>query len=103
MVQSKSRCTKETSYYISSLSNSEYFFANGIRKHWHIENSLHYVKDVTFKEDKAKITLGHSPDNISLLTNIAINIFRQNHFKNIAQAIRLVSNDINTIWKLILA
>ena len=105
LVISKARTTKETAYFVSSLSvdNSEQFFAEGIRKHWHIENSLHYVKDVTFKEDKAKITKGHSPDNISLFTNIAINIFRNNQFTNIAQAIRLVSNDIPTLIKLILA
>ena len=101
----KKKLTKEISYFISSLSadNSPSFFSEGIRSHWSIENGLHYVKDVTFKEDASKIRTGNSPENMSLFRNIAINIFRKNRFNNMSQAIRLVSNDIYKIWKLIIA
>ena len=101
----KKKLTKEISYFISSLSadNSPSFFSEGIRSHWSIENGLHYVKDVTFKEDASKIRTGNSPENMSLFRNIAINIFRKNGFNNMSQAIRLVSNDIYKIWQLIIA
>lgn len=101
----KKKLTKEISYFISSLSadNSPSFFSKGIRSHWSIENGLHYVKDVTFKEDASKIRTGNSPENMSLFRNIAINIFRKNGFNNMSQAIRLVSNDIYKIWQLIIA
>lgn len=103
MVKRKNKITQEIAYFISSLSdkNPVNFFSEGIRKHWSIENNLHYVKDVTFMEDTSKIRAGNSPENMSLVRNIAINIFKKNNFNNIAQAIRLVSNDIFKIWEFI--
>lgn len=75
-------------------------FNLSIRNHWKIENSLHYVKDVTFKEDASKIISDNSPLNMSLIRNIAINILRKNGFSNMAQAIRIVANDIYSIFSL---
>ena len=104
-IKGKEKVTEETAYFISSLSskNPSSFFSEGIRKHWSIENGLHYTKDVTFREDASKIRVGNSPENMSLFRNIAINIFRKNNFNNISQAIRLVSNDITTLWNIITA
>ena len=62
--------------------------------HWGIENSLHYVKDVTFKEDHSKIITGNAPENHSIVRNIAINIFRENEFESIISGIRLCCNKI---------
>ncbi len=53
--------------YISSLICTAKEFAYGIRGHWSIENSLHWVKDVVLKEDDSKIHLGHAPANLSIL------------------------------------
>jgi predicted transposase YbfD/YdcC len=95
----------ETAYYISSLDPTKVSakdFNIWIRSHWSIENSLHYVKDVTFKEDASKIITKNAPQNTSLIINIASNIFRKNGYHNIARAIRLVANDIELILKLLL-
>lgn len=101
----KGQVSEETAYFISSLSpkTPAPVFNEGIRSHWAIENSLHYVKDVTFKEDASKIRTKNAPQNISLLKNIVINIFRKNNYSNMAQAIRLTANDIPKLWKLVSA
>mgnify|MGYP003551793225 FL=1 len=100
----KNKLSKEISYFISSLSsdNKPSFFSKGIRNHWSIENGLHYVKDVTFREDASKIKTGNAPENMSLFRNISINIFKKQKLNNISQAIRLVSNDINKMWEFII-
>jgi predicted transposase YbfD/YdcC len=101
----KIKRTKETAYFISSLpaTTKAKLFYEGIRSHWRIENGLHYVKDVTFKEDRSRIRTGNSPENKSLIIDIVINIFRKNNYTNMAQAIRLVGNDIKLMWKMIIA
>ncbi|MDA3616891.1 ISAs1 family transposase [Chitinophagaceae bacterium LY-5] len=93
--------SEEVRYYISSLKGNAMLYSKQIREHWRIENSLHWVKDVTFKEDSSKIRVGNAPENLSTMRNAAINIFRLNKYSNLAQAIRLGSNDIQTICKLI--
>lgn len=73
-----------------------------MRGHWAIENSLHWLKDVTFKEDESKIMKGSAPEVISTIKNIAINLFRVNGYKSIVGAIRMVANDIAKLCKMIL-
>ena len=104
-VTRKDKETEEIAYFISSLAPEKMaeLFNYGIRSHWAIENSLHYVKDKTFKEDASKISKGYSPENFTVFRNIALNIFRNHGWTNIAQAIRLVPNDIDGLWNLILA
>ena len=94
--------SEETAWFISSRNENAFLYEEGIRSHWQIENSLHWVKDVTFKEDASKIRTGNAPQTISTLKNIGINIFRQNNYPRIAEAIRLVANDINTLYNLII-
>jgi len=105
VVERNKENTIEIAYYISSLSSgtSAKEFNQVIRNHWLIENSLHYVKDKTFHEDESKIRKGSAPQNLSIVRNIAINIFRKHGYKNIAQAIRLVSDDLVKIHRMILA
>ena len=96
---------KETSYYISSVWFEQMDakgFNTWIRSHWGIENTLHYSKDVTFREDYSRIITKNAPQNISLIRNIVMNIFRNNGYTNMAQAIRLIANDIPKMLKLIL-
>lgn len=96
---------QETAYFISSLpiTTKAKVFHQGIRSHWSIENSLHYIKDKTFQEDQGKIRSKSAPENLSLLINMVINIFRKHNFNNIAQAIRLVSHDVPRLWQMITA
>jgi predicted transposase YbfD/YdcC len=94
----------ENCYFISSLnpkSTPACQFSKGIREHWSIE-AFHYIKDVTLKEDSSKIRSGNAPENLSVLRNIALNILNNLGFSNTAQAIRLVSNDIPKLSKLVL-
>jgi hypothetical protein len=60
------------------------------------------MKDVTLREDASKIRTGQAPQNISTLKNMSINIFRKNNYSNMAEAMRLVANDINTLYNLII-
>jgi predicted transposase YbfD/YdcC len=104
-VRQKDRLTEEMAYFISSLpaTTPAAVFGAGIRGHWRIENTLHYVKDVTMKEDASKTRTKNAPQNISLMKNLALNLLRQAGYTNIAQAIRLVANDIPKIWEMVSA
>lgn len=68
--------TRETAYYISSLPNQAARLLDATRHHWAIENSFHWVLDVTFHEDDSRIRLGDSPQNMALLRHIALNILK---------------------------
>ncbi len=72
---------QEVAYYISSLSGSAQRILNATRQHWAIENSLHWVMDVTFKEDQMRSRKGNSPQNLIVLRNIALNILKQDSSK----------------------
>ena len=63
-------------YYGSSRKGSPEHFGRWIRSHWGIENSLNYVMDVVFEEDKARANIGHSAENMSLLRRLAMNVIR---------------------------
>jgi hypothetical protein len=63
-------------YYISSLSVSAEIFASKIRGHWVIENQLQWVKDVVFKEDIWPRHNYIAVTNLSILTTIALNLYR---------------------------
>lgn len=63
-------------YYISSLSRDAEIFASKIQNHWLIENQLHWVKDVIFQEDSWPRHHNKSVTNISILTTIALNLYR---------------------------
>ena len=71
--------TVETRYFISSLTGSAERFARAAREHWAIENSLHYVLDVTMNEDKSRIRKDNAPENLATLRKIALNIVRKHN------------------------
>ena len=66
-------------YFISSLPPAVKRFANAVRGHWEIENSLHWVMDVSFDEDSCRIRKDHGPENFSLLRRFAAMIGAQPH------------------------
>lgn len=58
------------------------------REHWHIENRLHWVRDVTFDEDRSQVRAGHAPQVMAALRNVAISLLRLCGAENIAAACR---------------
>lgn len=81
MVKRKRRLWHKTTYevcfYITSLAPDASLLAQAIRAHWGIENSLHWVLDVTFREDPSRIRSGHGPENLGLLRRLALNLLNQ--------------------------
>lgn len=71
------RVSRETRYYLVSFDQSVERFAAAVRGHWGIENSLHWVLDVTFGEDDCRIRAGHGAQNFALLRHIALNLLKQ--------------------------
>jgi predicted transposase YbfD/YdcC len=76
IVQRKDKVENDTHYYITSLEEPIDQLAQKIRKHWSIENELHYVLDVAFNEDASRIRKGHAASNQSLIRKIALNMLR---------------------------
>lgn len=63
-------------YYGSSRKADAKKFAYWIRGHWGIENGLHHIMDVVFKEDASLSDMGHSAENMSLIRRLAMNIIK---------------------------
>jgi len=66
----------ERRYFISSLGADEELFAHVVRSHWGIENRLHYMLDVIYREDACRVRMDNSPRTLSLIRKIALTIAR---------------------------
>lgn len=69
--------TGDVRYYISSTKVSVRRFAERVRGHWGIENSLHWCLDVTFREDASRLRDRHAADNVAWLKRFAISLLKQ--------------------------
>lgn len=81
----------EIAFAITSLPRQEATpreLARMLRQHWHIENRLHYVRDVTYSEDLSRVRTGSGPRVMASLRNLAISIHRLRGETNIAHATR---------------
>jgi predicted transposase YbfD/YdcC len=74
--QTKEKTTVERRYFVSSLEADPDLFAKTVRAHWGIENSLHYVLDVTLGEDDSRIRKDTGPENMAFIRKIALTAAR---------------------------
>jgi hypothetical protein len=81
---------------ITSLSAREaapVHLAGYVRRHWSIENKIHYVRDVTFREDASRVRTASRPRIMTTLRNLAIGLIRQAGYTRIAPVIRKIRYD----------
>jgi predicted transposase YbfD/YdcC len=70
------RTRHEKRYYLSSATLDAKAFAAAVRAHWGIENRLHWVLDVVFHDDLARLRTGHGPENMAVVKHMAMNLIR---------------------------
>jgi predicted transposase YbfD/YdcC len=68
---------RETRFYITSLVWLASQLGPVIRSHWAVENSLHWVMDMVFRDDECRIRTDHAPANFTTLKHIALNLIRK--------------------------
>ncbi len=99
------RLHTEVVYAVTSLSSRDAHtnqIADWLRGHWAIENKLHYVRDVTFDEDRSQNRTAGGPQVMATLRNLAISLLRLNDEPNIASARRHHARDPQRPIKLLL-
>ena len=67
----------QTRYFISSLPADAKIILKVKRSHWKIENQLHWVLDIAFREDESRVRKDHSSENLAVLRHVALNLLKQ--------------------------
>lgn len=76
-VEREGKVQRDRRYYLCSTALDAETFARAVRAHWGIENSLHWVLDVVFHDDLARLRSGHGPHNMAVVRHMAMNLVRQ--------------------------
>src|SRR6478735_576442 len=79
--QTDEAVTAETRYFVSSLPPDSPRLAEAIRRHWEVENRLHWCLDVTFQEDACRTRRDHAPQNLNIMRKMAMNLLRLSPLK----------------------
>ena len=69
--------------------------------HWSIENGVHWVRDMTFDEDRSRIRKNGGPQVMATLSNLAISVLRMAGVRYIAKGVRRCSWDRTRTFRLI--
>ncbi len=81
MVESQRTINNQTSveyrYYIGSIKNDAELFGNTVRRHWGVENNLHWQLDMSFREDESRMRKGHSAENFVVMRHVALNLLKK--------------------------
>ena len=83
--------TTQTCYGLTSLSSDQASpeqLLDYVRAYWGIENDLHYRRDVTFKEDRCRLRIGHAVRTMATLNNIVLALILRQGYSNVPEAIR---------------
>jgi len=86
--------TIEVAYYISSLPKAAAPLLNAVRAPWQIENALHWVFNVAFREDDQCTRTGHSAQNFAVLRHIAFNLLKH----ETSTKLGLKAKRLNAAW-----
>ena len=92
--------TSEVAFYVGNSTTSARRAAAAIRHHWHVENTLHYTRDVTFQEDQSRIR--HNPGVFARIRSFAYNVLRRNQTSTCSQdryAAALAGFDAFASWQ----
>jgi len=81
--QMQGETTTEDRYFISSLKTPAKRILKVVRGHWGIENGLHWVLDIAFREDESRVRKDHAPENLAILRHIALNLLKQDTSKKV--------------------
>lgn len=73
----KDKAEADTRYYITSLPADAQLIGEAIRRHWSIENNLHWSLDVAFREDENRTRKGNAAENLAVIRHIALNLLKQ--------------------------
>jgi len=94
--------SEETSYYITSLEGNARKIAEAARSHWAIENSLHWVLDVTMNEDMNRIRKDNAPENMAVMRRVAISMVNQIKGKlSVRRALKSAAMDTDFLEKIL--
>jgi predicted transposase YbfD/YdcC len=69
--------TSKSRYFISSLDNDATLILHAVRTHWEIENKVHWVLDIAFREDECRVRKGNGAENFVVLRHLALNLLKQ--------------------------
>jgi predicted transposase YbfD/YdcC len=73
-VERGDKIERETRYYLCSIALHAMIFARAVRAHWGVENRLHWVLDVVFREDLMRFRSGDGPQNMAIVRHTALNL-----------------------------
>jgi predicted transposase YbfD/YdcC len=68
---------REDRYFLASLPGQAKQLLWAVRSHWSVENNLHWVLDIAFREDDSRVRKDHGPQNFTVLRHIALNLLKQ--------------------------
>lgn len=71
------KISREVRYFIASIENDAALALRAVRGHWGIENELHWVLDIAFREDECRVRKDYGPQNFAVLRHIALNLLKQ--------------------------
>ena len=75
-VERNGKLERARRYYLCSTRLDAATFARAVRAHWGVENRLHWVLDVVFHDDLARLRSGHGPENMAIVKHMALNLMR---------------------------